>query len=185
MCRAPMPRPNGSLRSVSAGSTARQFMSGSPIPMKTTFVIASGGSSSRISRTCPAISNDVEVALKSHRAGRAEGALQRASGLRRDAERQPIVLGNGDGLDRLAVAQHEEELLRPVASTCCRAAIDSRGRSNAERELLAERLRQLRHRLEVGRGIEPESADDLLGPIVGNALARRKRPQALLRLAQA
>ena len=38
MCRAPMPSAVGSFRIVSAASTAFQFMSGSPMPMNTTFV---------------------------------------------------------------------------------------------------------------------------------------------------
>jgi hypothetical protein len=42
---------------VSAGDTAFQFMSGSPIPMNTMFVTATGSSSRRISRAWPAISN--------------------------------------------------------------------------------------------------------------------------------
>ena len=53
MCRAPMPMPRGSFRIVRAGETARQFINGSPIPMKTTFVTRIGGSRSAISRTWP------------------------------------------------------------------------------------------------------------------------------------
>ena len=56
--------PGGSLRIVSVTSTAFQFMSGSPIPMNTMFVTLIGGSSRRISRTCPAISNASRLRLK-------------------------------------------------------------------------------------------------------------------------
>ena len=51
MCRAPMPSPAGEFSTVKVGSTAFQFMSGSPIPMKTMFVTGFGGVSKRISRT--------------------------------------------------------------------------------------------------------------------------------------
>src|SRR5437867_884113 len=59
----------------------------------------------------------VEVSLKAHGAGGAEGTLQRTSSLRRDAERESVILRNRDGLDGLAVAKHEQELLRSVGGT--------------------------------------------------------------------
>ena len=43
MCRAPIPKPSGELRIVSAVSTAGQLSSGSPMPMKTTLVGMSSG----------------------------------------------------------------------------------------------------------------------------------------------
>jgi hypothetical protein len=55
--RAPMPKPSGSLRILSAESTALQLRSGSPMPMNTTLVGLSSGVRSTISRTWPAISN--------------------------------------------------------------------------------------------------------------------------------
>ncbi len=51
MCRAPIPKPLGSLRTVSTCSTAFQFISGSPIPINTMFVARTGGSSNASSRT--------------------------------------------------------------------------------------------------------------------------------------
>ena len=51
MWRAPIPSPAGEFNTVNAGSTAFQFMSGSPIPMKTMLVTCFGGERRRISRT--------------------------------------------------------------------------------------------------------------------------------------
>src|SRR2546422_8545891 len=42
-------------------------------------------------------------------------APQRASHLRRDAQRAPLALGDEHGLDRLAVLELPQELLRAVA----------------------------------------------------------------------
>ena len=113
-----VPRPDaeavGSLRMVSVGLTAGQFMSGSPMPMKTMFVGRSGGSSSASSRTWPAISDGARlrekpmspVAQKEHCS--AHPACDEMQNVSR------LAVGDGHRLDRLAVVQPEEELLRAV-----------------------------------------------------------------------
>ena len=55
-----------------------------------------------------------EVAPVAGDAGEAERALERAAGLRRDADRPPVVLGQVDGLDRRAVREAEQVLPRAV-----------------------------------------------------------------------
>ena len=70
----------GTIENAKVISTAGQLSSGSPMPMKTMLVGFSVGSS----RTAPAPvprSRRAEVAAKSHPAGGAEGATQRAAGL--------------------------------------------------------------------------------------------------------
>ena len=51
-----------------------------------------------------------EVAAEALVAGRAEAAADGAAGLRRDAQRAAVVLGNEHGLDRVAVADVEQPL---------------------------------------------------------------------------
>ena len=96
MCRAPMPRPSGSLRIVSVGVDR--------LPVHQRLAHAHEDDVRDVDRRIEQahlahLTGDLErreVAREAHRAGRAERALQRASGLRRDAERHAIALGNRD-----------------------------------------------------------------------------------------
>ena len=97
-----------------------------------------------------------EVAAEAHRAGRAKRALQRASGLRRDAQRHAIALGNRDGLDRLAVGSRKRNFSVPSVDFC-RAAIASRGSSNSSAKRFAERLRAARSSRRSSAPDSPES----------------------------
>src|SRR5438105_3258648 len=56
-----------------------------------------------------------KVAVESLLAGRAERAVERATGLRRYAKRSPIVFGDIHGFDRIRAADIEEPLARAVA----------------------------------------------------------------------
>ena len=107
MCRAPMPNPPGSLRIVSAVSTAGQLSKGSPMPMKTTLVGASPGSQQDLAD----LAGDLEgrqVPPEAHPAGGAKGAAKRAAGLGGDAERAPASRGDEHRLDGLSVTQPPE-----------------------------------------------------------------------------
>ena len=92
--------------------------------------------------------SNAEVAHEAREPRRAEGALQRAADLRRNAGGQPVALLHQHGLDGLAVAQPPEELARAV-----RGPLLARELRESEvellRELLAQRLRQVRHLLGV------------------------------------
>ena len=80
----------------------------------------------------------LEVADEPHCAGGAERALQRAAGLRGDAQRQPVAVRDRDGLDRLAVGHREEELARPVGrALLARELQPGQGESLRLRELYA------------------------------------------------
>src|SRR4051812_20605429 len=57
----------------------------------------------------------LEITGESHCPGRAEGALQRASGLRRDAKGESRAFRDRNGLDELAIVQPEQEFLGAVA----------------------------------------------------------------------
>src|SRR5688500_4353545 len=107
---------------------------------------------------------DVQVALEAHHAGRAERALERAPGLRRDAEREAVAVRDGDGLDRLTVREAEEELPRAVARPLVGDELQARQREVLGQRL-AERRRQLAHLGEVARGLLPQARQDLRGAV--------------------
>ena len=92
-----------------------------------------------------------QVAPERHRARRAERARQRAARLRGEAERAPTVaVAHEHGLDRMAVRRAEERLHRAVARLTL--SFDrQRGKPHSLRELLAQRARQVRHRVVAGR----------------------------------
>ena len=77
----------------------------------------------------------LEIARESHRARRAERALESASRLRRNAERQARSFGNRDGLDELSVVEPEQKLLGAVVG-----GLTHRQRQPRNREVLVEEV---------------------------------------------
>ena len=120
---------------------------------------------------------DLEVSLEAHRPGRAECARERASGLRRDAERHPPIVGNRDRLDPLAIGKGEEKFRRPIDRFLPDGELEAR-----DRERLRERLphpgRQLRHRCKLSDRRLPEAPRDLACPVLRLAAAGEERGEA-------
>ena len=123
-----------------------------------------------------------EVAREAHRAGRAERALQRAPRLRRDAERQAVAVGDRDGLDRLAVGEPEEELLRAVARPLPRGEREPR-----QLEVRGEQRRGTPSGSSVissndATGLLPQARDHLRRPVRGLPVRGGELAQRALRL---
>ena len=114
-----------------------------------------------------------EVPAERHRARRAERARERAAGLRREAERAAAVaVAHEHRLDRVAVGGAEERLDRAVLRLAL--GLDrERGEGHRGRELVAQRARQVRHRVVAGRAARRPLPD----------LARAERGLAALRAA--
>ena len=119
-------------------------------PCSTHGAVTPSASSARLAcQSWPTISAVGQVAVEALLAGRAERAVERAAGLRRDAQRAAVVLGDVDGLDRVAAADVEQPLARAVGR---RRVADhaSAPRIVGDRgEPLAQRLREVGHRAEV------------------------------------
>ena len=164
MCRAPMPRPSGWFRMVSAGSTAGQLSSGSPIPMNTTLVGCEVGMTQDDLPRLPGDLERREVAPEAHAAGRAEDAAQRASRLGGDAQGAATLRGDQHRLDRLAVGQAPEKFPGPVRRLLLRYEVES-GEGKSFLQRLPEGERKLGR---VGPGRDrslPETAEELAGTI--------------------
>ena len=81
-----------------------------------------------------------QVAAELHLAGRAEGAGQRAAGLRREAHRLATVAeAHQHGLDRMPVGRMEERLHRTVDGLCLVDELERRERHGLARAVRAER----------------------------------------------
>ena len=92
-----------------------------------------------------------QVASEAHRAGRAEGARQRAARLRGEAQRAAsVAVAHEDGLDRMAVGRLEESLDRAVPRFLLGDELQRRERHGLL-EPGPERFRKRRHRV-VGLG---------------------------------
>jgi hypothetical protein len=86
-----------------------------------------------------------QVASEAHLAGRAEGAGQRAAGLRGDADRAPTVgVAHQDGLDGTAVAGAKQRLDGSVSRVGLAGELERRERDPL-RELGAQPGRQVGH----------------------------------------
>ena len=135
-------------------------------------------SSPASTRTCPAISPARQVAHQPHLAGQAEAALHRAADLRGNAERLARRVGNEDRLDAPAVVESEQKLHRAVGR---RLAGDDGRRGDAEvfGQIGAQRPRQIRHLLEVGRRPWRRSTRRSGAREIAGARAPRGRPRAL------
>ncbi len=99
----------------------------------------------------PQLAHDLggrQVAVEALPAGGAERAVERAARLRRHAQRPAVVLGDVHGLDRVPGTDVEQPLARAVGR---RRVAHDRGPANLGgcRELLAEALRQVGHRVDV------------------------------------
>ena len=155
---------------VSAVSTAFQFISGSPMPMKTMLV----GSPPESAADLAHLPGDLaarQVAREAHHPGRAEGAAQRAAGLRRDAERQARPAGDQHRLDRLAVRQPPEELpgaVRGGPLPCRPEAPRGDGPSSSSPESGGSSIAP-----PAGHRRLPQPAKDLAAPIRGEPAVRR------------
>jgi hypothetical protein len=99
----------------------------------------------------PQLADDLgsrEVAIEALLAGRAEGAVERASRLRRDAKRAAVILGDVDHLDGIAGADVEQ----PLAGAVPRGGVaHDRRAANLDQigEPFAQRARQVGHRCDV------------------------------------
>ena len=117
----------------------------------------------------PELADDLagrQVAVEALLAGRAERAVERAAGLRRDAQRAAVVFRDVDGLDRVAAADVEQPLACAVARPCCRERPAARRCSASAARRSRNALAEVAHRLDVVR--EP-----LVDP--ARHLARAKR----------
>ena len=110
-----------------------------------------------------------QVAHVAHRPGGAERALERAAGLRRDADGHPVAIRDGHRLDLLAVKQLEEELLGAVFGQLARRQFEAPD-VEVFGELRAQCLGQGRDAIEIGDRLHPEVAHDLIGAIRGLAV---------------
>ncbi len=92
-------------------------------------------SRSRATMTCPTISAAVRLRTSGMRAGVAEGAVQRAADLARDAQRAAVGLRDIDALDlgalvvRVRRARMRRSHLRVPSADTCSATISGRARS--------------------------------------------------------
>ena len=149
-----------------AASTASRFSSGSPIPMNTQWSTRSRR------RKCSAwsrISEGVRLRANLIAPGGAEGAGQRAARLRGEADRAPPVsIAHQHRLQRPPVGGGEQRLHRAVAARHLAAHLQARER-HLPRELLAQRPRQVGHRL------IPRRARGRPPPHLGGAEARLAR----------
>src|SRR2546422_1844042 len=93
-------------------------------------------------------------------------APQRASHLRRDAQRAPLALGDEHGLDRLAVLELPQELLRAVARHLSRDEAEPAERVRL-REGPSQRRGHVRRLLPGGDGTPPQASHDLLRTVGG------------------
>src|SRR5262249_12454316 len=91
-----------------------------------------------------------EVPPERHRPRRAERAREGTTGLRREAERTPsVAVAHEDRLDRMPVAGAEERLDRAVLRLAL--GLDGeRGEGHHRGEFVAQRARQVRHRVVAG-----------------------------------
>ena len=150
MCRAPSPNRSGSLRASTAASTRSRLSSGSPIPMKTTFVrrLPSVGQAARGVADLVDDLGRLEIPGEAELAGRAERAADRAARLARDAQRVALALGaarrvvHEDRLDERAVRQPMEPLLGQAAVGQAHLGVVDGVEAEGRGELLAERRRQ-------------------------------------------
>ena len=141
-------------------TTASKLASGSPMPIMTTLVIGARPlpptgrvtpSASSDAVGVPELADDLggrEVAVEALLAGGTERAVQRAAGLRRNAQRAAVVLRDVHRLDRIAIPGIEQPLARAVGS----GGIAQRGRARylASRFSLARSvLREIGHRREI------------------------------------
>ncbi len=105
---------------------------------------------------------DAQVAVEALLSGRAECAVERATGLRRDAQRAAIGFRNVNGLDRVRVADVEQPFARAVGRG--RVANDRRGADlGIARERLARRFGQVAHRVDSVGEPMVDPAQRLLG----------------------
>ena len=102
----------------------------------------------------------LEVALVSGDPRQAERALQRTAGLRRDADRPAVVLGDVDGLDRGPVVEAKQVLARPVLR---QRPLGDLGPAHVELlgERLAQRSRQVVHGRDLADAVVVEPAVEL------------------------
>ena len=173
MCRAPIPIPVGELRMVRTGSTAFQFIMGSPIPMNTMLVMPMGGSSRRISRTCAAISHVARLRENPMRpvAQNAHLSAQPACEEMHSVTRLP------SGMATLSIAspsgEAKQELLGSVGRALSRRDLEAR-----DHEVLGQHgskgARQLGHCVEGGRRIRPQAPRDLPAAIRGLSVRDRE-----------
>ena len=130
MWRAPMPKPSGALRIVSAVSTAGQLSRGSPMPMKTTLVGAAAGSRRTISRTWPAISKAERLRRNPMRpvAQKVQPSAQPAWEEMQRVRRDPL------GIRTLSIASpsaRRQRYFRVPSADCCSTSAVRRGRGRA------------------------------------------------------
>ena len=112
-----------------------------------------------------------QVAAELHLAGGAEGAGQRAAGLRGEADRAaPVAVAHQHRLDRPPVAGVEERLDRAVVGL--RLGLEAQGRErHGGGEALAQRRGQIRHLLVGARRRAPPT------PRPGRRGSRARRPR--------
>src|SRR5690606_3716229 len=107
---------------------------------------------------------DPEVTVEALAAGRAERAVERAAGLRGDAERRAARLRNEDRLDGLTRADVEKPLARAVRRALVTQHVRRRDLGDL-REPLAQLDGQVRHRGEIPDPALIDPAHDLAGAI--------------------
>ena len=146
---------------------------GSPIPMKTTFVTAIGGSSSAISRTCAAISHAARLRWKPMRpvAQKAHWSAQPACDEMQSVSRPP------SGMATVSISCPSGRRKRNFSvpsDEVCRATISRRGIVNRSARAVRKRGGKRRHRRESRPLAAPT---DAARPALRDTRARRSRPR--------
>ena len=177
MCRAPIPRPSGWFRMVSASLTAGQLSSGSPIPMNTTLVGLSAGSRSTISRACATISNALRLRRNPIRpvAQNVHPSAHPAWDETQSVRRAP------DGISTDSIASpssSRQRNFRVPSLDCCTVAAVSRARGNAASSSARSGARQLRRLRPARHRRDPEPPMDLLHAVRRQSRARRQTRRA-------
>ena len=115
----------------------------------------------------------VEIAYEAGMAGGAEGAVQRAAGLRGDADRDAVAVAQEHGLDGLSIAQAEQDLAR--AGLFGAAFLEEGQRNGGAKgfEPGAERLREIRHGVVGEHAPFVDPLKDLASLEGRNAIGRR------------
>jgi hypothetical protein len=115
-----------------------------------------------------------QVAAEALVPGGAEAAAHRTTGLRRNAQRATVVFGNEHSLDGIAVAHVEQPLDGAVGGAC--SVMTGRPADGRSRELVAQRLGQIAHLVEVGGAALVDPAKQLRGAKALFTQPRKKRP---------
>ncbi len=140
----------------------RNCCSGSPMPIITTLVTARGAPSTRLAaQSWATISAGAQVAVEALLPGRAEPAVERAA---RPARTRRACRGPASGMNTVSTASptptSKSHLIVPSAERCS-AGDRRRAHFGQPGELVAQRLREVGHGLEIGHAALVDPAKQL------------------------